>query len=161
MVLGGSSRRTLAGVSALQLGCGLTGQVLALSRRHPYDLPLLHGRPEAVARDSVLMGTALSAPAVMMAAQVLAVGRLRRNGDPRAARLLGVLGLLMVGGYLGERLDRHRLSPAGWDPVESPLVGAGVGLAAAMALLGLRRPAQPAGAAAMPAAVRRSRARPA
>jgi len=45
-----------------------------------------------------------------------------------------------VAGYLGERLVRRRLRPSGWDAVESPLVLAGIGLAAAMAALGLPRP---------------------
>jgi hypothetical protein len=35
-----------------------------------------------------------------------------------------------VAGYLGERLVRRRLRPSGWDALESPLVLAGIGLAA-------------------------------
>jgi hypothetical protein len=44
----------------------------------------------------------------------------------------------MVAGYLAERLVRHRLAPAGWDTAESPVIVAGISLAAAMALIGLR-----------------------
>jgi hypothetical protein len=47
----------------------------------------------------------------------------------------------MVAGYLAERLVRQRLTAAGWDAVETPVVVAGIGLAAAMALIGLRPPA--------------------
>jgi hypothetical protein len=41
----------------------------------------------------------------------------------------------MVPGYLVERLDRRRLTRVGADPVETPAVVVGVGLAAAMAVL--------------------------
>jgi hypothetical protein len=44
----------------------------------------------------------------------------------------------MVPGYVAEALVRRRLRPSGWDGVESPVVIAGIGLAAAMAALGLR-----------------------
>jgi len=44
----------------------------------------------------------------------------------------------MMAGYLLERLGRQRLRRSGWDAAESPLVIAGLSLAAAMALLGLR-----------------------
>jgi hypothetical protein len=46
----------------------------------------------------------------------------------------------MVAGYLAERLVRHRLTPSGWDAAESPVIVAGVSLAAAMALIGLGPP---------------------
>jgi len=60
--------------------------------------------------------------------------RLARRGDRRALRDLTVLGALMTGGYLVERFDRAHLRH--WDPVETPLVVASLGLAAAMAVLG-------------------------
>jgi hypothetical protein len=44
----------------------------------------------------------------------------------------------MVPGYLMERYDRQHLRPGGWDPVETPVVVAGLSLAAAMAVLGHR-----------------------
>ena len=56
----------------------------------------------------------------------------------RSAQGLGLLGAVMVAGSLGERLVRQRLVPSGWDPLETPLVLAGIGLAGAMAVLGLR-----------------------
>ena len=52
--------------------------------------------------------------------------------------MLGVLGAAMVAGYLAERLARRRLLPSGWDAAETPVVIAGMGLAAVMALLSLR-----------------------
>ena len=44
----------------------------------------------------------------------------------------------MTPGYLGEKYVRARLRPGGRDPVETPLVAASIGLAAAMAVLGHR-----------------------
>jgi hypothetical protein len=46
----------------------------------------------------------------------------------------------MVAGYAGESLVRQRLRPSGFDAVESPLVAIGIGLSAAMAVLGLSSP---------------------
>jgi hypothetical protein len=100
------------------------------------------GSPEHVVRDSVLMGTALSAPATMLVTQavatvLLARGNLTRGDTGPADRVLGVLGAAMVAGYLGEALVRRRLRPSGFDPLETPLVATGIVLAAAMAGLGL------------------------
>jgi hypothetical protein len=44
----------------------------------------------------------------------------------------------MVPGYLMERYGREHLRPGGWDPVETPVVVAGLGLAGAMGVLGHR-----------------------
>jgi hypothetical protein len=131
--------RWLATVSAVQLGLGVTGLVVAVRRHRAYDLPLLHGRPGTVARDSVLMGTALSAPVVMLAAQGAATAELFRDERVPARRVLGGLGAAMVAGYLGEALVRTRLRRSGYDRLESPLVGAGIALSAAMAALGWLR----------------------
>ncbi len=57
---------------------------------------------------------------------------------PLAPAILGSLGAAYVGGYLGERVVRERLSPGGWDPVETPVAATGLTLAAAMGFLGLR-----------------------
>ena len=135
-------RRALVGVSAAQLGAGLAGLVVALRRRRHYDVwtparldvPLWHGSPETVARDCVLMGTAYSAPLPMLVAQLGSTVRLATRGDRRAVRDLTVLGALMTGGYLVERWDRTHLRH--WDPVETPIVVTGLGLAVAMAVLG-------------------------
>lgn len=131
--------RLLAVVSAVQLGAGVAGMALAIRRRHAFDIPFWHGRESAVGRDSLLMGTALSAPAAMLATQAGATAALVRRPDATApTRVLGGLGAAMVGGYLVERLVRRRLRPSGWDAAESPIVIAGASLAAVMAGLGLR-----------------------
>jgi hypothetical protein len=130
--------RVLAMVSAAQLAAGLGGMVLGIRRRHAFDIPFWRGQPSAVGRDCVLMGTALSAPVVMLAAQAWAVVALLRRPDAAAERVLGGLGAAMVAGYLAERLVRWRLTIAGWDAAETPVVVAGISLAAAMALIGLR-----------------------
>jgi len=130
--------QVLVAVSAAQLATGVGGLALALRRRHAFDIPFMHGQESAVGRDSLLMGTALSAPAVMLGAQAGAITALLRGPSPAARRVLGGLGAAMVAGYLAERLVRHRLAPSGWDAAESPVIVAGISLAAAMALLGLR-----------------------
>ena len=140
----------LAGVSAAQLASGLAGLAVAVGRRRHYDLrqvfgdrPLAHGSPEHVARDALWSGTAYSAPGPMLVAQLSAITRLAAPPDERARRLLAWLGASMVPGYLAERYTRGRLSPGGWDPVETPVVAAGLGLAAAMAVLGRRAQGEP------------------
>ena len=133
----GRDRRLLAAVSAAQLACGLWGMAVALRRRRAFDLPLWHGQESAVSRDSLLMGTALSAPVVMLGAQAWATAALARGPNPAAQRVLGGLGAAMTAGYLAERLVRQRLLPSGWDAAETPVVTAGLSLAVVMALLGL------------------------
>lgn len=128
-------RRLLTLVSGAQLAAGLAGMAVAVRRRHPYDLPLLHGRVETVGRDSVLMGTAMSAPVVMLIAQAAAIGVLLRRPSAPAERVLGALGAAMVPGHLGESLFRRRIRAAGWDALESPLSVISVALALAMPLL--------------------------
>jgi hypothetical protein len=135
-----NGNRVLAAVSAAQLASGVCGMALAVRRRHAFDIPFWKGQESTVGRDSVLMGTALSAPVVMLGAQACGTAVLLRGPDPVAQRLLGGLGAAMTAGYLAERLVRRRLLPAGWDGAESPLVVAGMGLAVAMAVLGLSRP---------------------
>ena len=133
------ANRLLAAGSAVQLGAGLGGMALAIRRRRAFDIPGRRGQQSAVGRDSLLMGTALSAPAAMLVTQAAATVALLRRPDAAApARVLGGLGTAMVAGYLLERLGRRRLRRSGWDAAESPLVIAGLSLAAAMALLGLR-----------------------
>ena len=133
------ANRLLAAVSAVQLGAGLGGMALAIRRRRAFDIPGRRGQQSAVGRDSLLMGTALSAPAAMLVTQAAATVALLRRPDAAApARVLGGLGTAMVAGYLLERLGRRRLRRSGWDAAESPIVIAGLSLAAAMALLGLR-----------------------
>lgn len=131
-----SRRRLLAAVSAAQLATGVVGMVVALGRRHPYDVFWMHGRSDAIARDSIVRGTALSAPVSNLLAQAALTAVVARRPSRGAARALGGLGALQVAGYLGERLVRRRLRPSGWDAVETPLAVAGIGLAGAMAALG-------------------------
>jgi pimeloyl-ACP methyl ester carboxylesterase len=130
------SSRLLVAVSAAQLASGVAGMVVALRRRRPYDLLWMHGRADTIARDTILKGTALSAPLSNLLVQAVLTAVLARRPSRGAARALGGLGALQVPGYLGERLVRRRLRPSGWDTVESPLAAAGIGLAGAMAVLG-------------------------
>jgi hypothetical protein len=133
-----ANRSRLVAAFTVQLAAGLAGQVVAIRRRHPYDTPLMSGQPENVARDSLLQGTALSAPVVMLAAQAWAIRRLRAGPDDGARRVLGGLGVVMTAGYLMERLGRRRLTTGGFDPVETPVVVAGLAGAAAMGVFGHR-----------------------
>ena len=128
--------RLLVAVSVAQLATGVAGMVVALRRRHPFDVFWMHGRADTIARDTIVRGTALSAPVSNLLAQVALTAWVARRPTRGAARALGGLGALQVAGYLGERLVRRRLRPSGWDPVETPLVVAGIGLAGAMAAPG-------------------------
>jgi pimeloyl-ACP methyl ester carboxylesterase len=128
--------RLLAAVSVAQLATGVAGMVVALRRRHPYDVFWMHGRADAIARDTILRGTALSASVSNLLVQAALTAVVARRPSRGAARALGGLGALQVAGYLGERLVRRRLRPSGWDRLESPLVLAGIGLAGTMAALG-------------------------
>lgn len=135
-----TGRAPLVAASAAQLAAGLVGLAVALRRRRNYDVRVpgvtLRGSPEHVARDSLLMGTAYSAPAPMLVAQLGSTIRLATRDDRRAVRDLTLLGALMLPGYLSERYDRAQLRH--WDPVETPVVLAGADLAAAMVVLGIR-----------------------
>jgi hypothetical protein len=133
-------RRALLAASVAQLAAGAVGAVVAVRRRRPYDMWLpaglgLRGRPGRVGTDVLWIGTALSPPTPMAAVQAWAVVRLGRRPDPGAARVLGLLGALMTPGILLERSTREL--PRRRDPVETPVVAASLGLAAAMAGLGL------------------------
>jgi hypothetical protein len=126
----------LVRAATIQLAAGLAGQVVALRRRRHYDVPFMTGSPDHVARDSWWFGTAISAPYYLLASQAWAIARLVRDpADERARQVLRLIGSGMVGGYLSERLCRHRLTPGGFDPVETPIVATGFVGTAAMALL--------------------------
>jgi len=127
--------RLLSTVSLAQLTVGIVGMLVAVRRHRSYDFLMLHGHPENVGRESLSMGTALSAPFPMLVAQGVAGVRLGRRSTDRERVVLGGLGVAMVGGYLGESLVRSRLQPSNWDAVETPVVVAGIGLAAAMAVI--------------------------
>ena len=136
-----TSRTTLIAVSAAQLTANLAGQVVALRRRRAFDVPFMHGSPDHVGRDSWWFGTAYSAPSYMLAAQIWAITRLAAASDDRARGVLRLLGTRMIAGYLSERFSRRLLTPAGFDPVETPIVAAGLAGAVAMAVVGARRQA--------------------
>ena len=125
-------RPSIALVSTAQLGTGILGMAVALRRRHAYEFLFLEGDEDRIARDSLLLGTALSAPVAFLGTQALAIKVLAERRDPDAVRILRLLGATYVAGYLGERLVRERLRH--WDPIESPLAAASVALAAAMAI---------------------------
>jgi hypothetical protein len=135
--------RPLVFVATVQLGCGVAGLATAVRRGHAYDLPLLRGRRDRIARDSVLLGTALSAPVTMMGAQAFAASRLRREGTDGARRVLAALGATMTAGYLAERHVRHRLRRSGFDRFETPLIIIGISSAVAMTALALPRSRRP------------------
>jgi hypothetical protein len=131
-----ANRRALVAVSAVQLAAGLVGQVVALRRRRHYDVPFMTGSPDHVGRDSLWFGSSYSAPVYMTGSQAWAVVRLARRPDERARRMLRLLGTSMISGYLMERFNRRLLTPAGFDPVETPIVAVGLAGSAAMAVLG-------------------------
>jgi len=135
-------RRVLVAVSAVQLAAGISGQFIALREQRAFDADVLgwRGVPDHVARDSWLLGTGLSAPVVMLAAQAAATTRLAIAPSRLAHRTLGLLGLAMIGGHLIEREVRNAMTPSGVHRVVTPIVAAGFGCAVAMAVLGLRRP---------------------
>jgi len=150
--------RLLAAVSVAQLATGVAGMVVALRRRHPYDVFWMHGRADAIARDTIVKGTALSAPVSNLLAQAALTAVVARRPSRGAARALGSLGALQVAGYLGERLVRRRLRPSGWDLVETPLAVVGIGLAGAMAALG-SQVERPDGTVRSPSPIRTRRPR--
>lgn len=133
-----SHRSALVAFSSAQLAAQLAGHVVALRRRHHFDVPFMTGSPEHVTRDWLWFGTAYSAPPYLLVPQVWATTRLSRGPDDRARWVLRWLGTGLTVGYLSERLVRLRVRAGGFDPVETPIVAAGWGGAVAMALLGRR-----------------------
>ena len=133
-----TNRPVLVAVASAQLAAQLAGHVVALRRRRNFDVPFMTGSPDHLVRDWLWFGTAYSAPSYMVAAQLWAVARLLRGPDDRARWVLRWLGTGMSAGYPSERMVRHRLRPAGFDPVETPIVAAGWGGAIALAVLARR-----------------------
>jgi hypothetical protein len=135
-----STRLTaLAGCSAVQLVTGTLALRYAVERGLAVDIAGIRRRGADVPRDSWFLGTGITAPIAMMAVQAVATGRVLRYANRAAARTLGVLGAVMVVGYVGERETRSALTPGRWDRRVSPLTGAGLALAVLMAALGLSR----------------------
>lgn len=135
--------RALAVVSAVQLCAGLSGHLIARREGRTFDIAVIgwRGDPAHVARDSWFLGTGLSAPVTMLVTQTVATARLVAGPSAGAERTLGLLGALMTSGYLVEREVRDVLAPGGWHPVRTPVVAAGLGLAASMAALSRHRTA--------------------
>ena len=132
--------RTLAVVSVAKLGSGRWhgGRAAAgASLRRLLDARTTRGdRPRHPVQRDRPARSGVHAPHPGSADPVMA-----RRPSRRAALGLRIVGLTMVAGYLGERLVRQRLRPAGWDTIESPLIIAALGLSVAMAALGNVRPA--------------------
>ena len=140
-----TSQRILVGVATVQLAAQLIGMSVAVRRGLPYDVRVVGMRGEAddIGRDLWDKGTALSAPVTMLGTQAVAIALVATNPNASvgrvAAKVLGGLGALNIGGYLGERVVRERLRPSGWDHVETPVAVVSLALATAMAALGLGR----------------------
>ena len=129
-------RSALVAASAVQLAANVTGLPVSVRRRRHYDVPFMTGSPDHVGRDSWWFGSAISAPSYMLASQAWAIASLLRDpAEDRARQALRLLGTGMVAGYLSERLCRRRLTPGGFDPVETPIVALGFGGTVAMAVL--------------------------
>ena len=111
--------------------------VVALRRRHPYDVFGIHGQAKRSHATLCSGGTALSAPVSNLLMQAALTAVAAALPSQPAQQALGALEALLGAGYLGERLVRQRLGPSGWERLESPLLVVAIGLAAAMAALGL------------------------
>ncbi|WP_156971217.1 hypothetical protein [Knoellia sinensis] len=128
----------LVATAAAQLTAGLVGEAIAARRGRPSDPMLGHWNlpRDHMVRNAIVLGTGQSAPNIMMMTQAVAAAQLARDGSPRARRTLGVLGAIMIGGYLIERetplWSGHR------DALATPVFATGLAGAIAMALLGLR-----------------------
>jgi hypothetical protein len=133
-----TTRSALVSLSSAQLAVQLAGLTVAVRRRRNFDVGFMRGGHAHVVRDALWAGTAYSAPAHLLAAQWWATARLRRQPDDGARRLLGMLGVLYVPGYLSERYVRQHLRGGGFDAVETTVAITSIGLAAAMGVLGHR-----------------------
>ena len=131
-----SRRQLLAAVSTVQLASGVLGLPIAVKNRRPSNpyVVNLNLSSEHLARDQMVMGTARSAPGLMLVTQAVATIALWRQPSHRATKTLHVLGLVMTFGYLVER--ESPLLPAHADRLSTPLMAVGLGGAALMAWLG-------------------------
>jgi hypothetical protein len=127
--------KPLVGLATAQLALGLVGLGHALRHRSSYDIGIMHGSPELIGREQWVTGTSLSAPGVMLVAQGAAVALLATREEQRAARTLGLLGLIMSLGYPGEKSVRRAWRHP--DRFAAPLTAAATALSVAMAVLGL------------------------
>ena len=81
----------LAAVSAAQLVSGVAGMVVALRRRHPYDVFWMNVETEKIARDTLFRGTALSAPVSNLLIQPALTAVVAARPSRRARQALGAL----------------------------------------------------------------------
>jgi hypothetical protein len=82
----------LAAVSAAQLASGVAGMVVALRRRHPYDVFWMHGQAEQMARDTLFRGTALSVQLSNLVVQAALTAVVAARPSRRAQQALDALG---------------------------------------------------------------------
>ncbi len=94
-------------ISAVQLGLGLLGLRKALHNGTEYDLGFMRGSSATVRRDLWLIGTNLSPPAWMLLTQALATVLLMTRHRSGAAKMLGILGVMMSLGYPAEKSVRQ------------------------------------------------------
>jgi hypothetical protein len=127
--------KVLASVTLVQLIVQLIGARKAIRGRIAYNLPLMQGKPENVARDMWTMGSGLAAPWPLLAAH--AAGAVLLLARPRTwlRRAVGWLGAVYILGILGERVTRESFRHP--DSKTTPLTASGIALSVAMALLGL------------------------
>src|SRR3712207_5277487 len=138
---GMTRRHALAGVSLVQLAAGLVGLPIGIRKRMPSDPVGMHLNLSAdhLVRDQIVLGTARSAPGVMLATQAVATAALLGGPSAAARRTLGVLGCIMTFGYLIER--QPALLPGQFDPVETVAYQVGLVGAVLMAWFGLHEAA--------------------
>ncbi|MBI1377868.1 MAG: hypothetical protein GC157_10355 [Frankiales bacterium] len=135
--------RLLGVVAGLQVATAFVALRYAVERELSMDALGVRREGRDIARDAWFIGTGITPPLVMMAAQATAGSVVMRRPSAPASRVLGALGAVMAAGYLLERESRSALTR--WDPRLTPLTAAGVALTAPMMGLGLRRDAGPAG----------------
>jgi hypothetical protein len=84
---------------AAQFVGGTVGQLLAFGVDWSSTIAVIgwKGRSDRVAMDSWLLGTGLSAPVTMLAAQAAVTVHFAATGSQNSARALGVLGAAMTG----------------------------------------------------------------
>lgn len=131
-------RDYLALASTVQPGLGRAGLRKAMRNRRTYDIGFLHGSPKHVRHGALLMGINLSAPVVMLTPHRVCIAQLLVRPDPRDARFLGVLGLIMTASHPAEG-SAHQAWRGGDDRI-TLLAGAATVLAVEMAWPGLIPP---------------------